>query len=165
MSVARAAAGGGDWLDRSLGYLCAAPLALIAGLTFCDVVARYVFARPITGAAEIIEFAMALAIFGALPLVTRHRSHISVGLLDTLSGAPARAKDMLVDAASLAAVGLITWRLWVQAGDFAEVGTATIVIELPKAYLAYAMCALAGVTFLVIAAQLCRRVARRERSP
>src|SRR5690554_7608072 len=69
---------GADHLDRALGFVSAIPLALIVALTFSDVFARYFFASPIPGAAEMIQFSMAITIFAALPLVTRAGGHITV---------------------------------------------------------------------------------------
>ena len=77
------------------------PLALIVLLTFADVFARYLFARPIRGSVEIIQYAMALVIFTALPLVTRHRGHVTVSLVDKLlSGRAAWVRQLVCDALS-----------------------------------------------------------------
>lgn len=147
----------GDRLDRWLGYSCAAPIFLMVVLTFCEVFARYLFARPIHGSGEIIQFAMALTIFCGLPLVTRHRGHVTVSLIDNLlRGTARRVQQVLVDCASLAALGLITWRLWIQASEYSSVGIKTIVIELAMAPLAYVMCAFAAGTCLVVLAQIKR---------
>ena len=54
-------------LDRLLGGLSALPVALIMVLTFADVLGRYVFSSPLRGSVELIEYAMALVIFTALP--------------------------------------------------------------------------------------------------
>ncbi|OGA62871.1 MAG: hypothetical protein A3F77_11770 [Betaproteobacteria bacterium RIFCSPLOWO2_12_FULL_67_28] len=147
----------GDRLDRWLGYGCAAPIFLMVVLTFCEVFARYLFARPIRGSGEIIQFAMALTIFSGLPLVTRHRGHVAVSLIDNLlRGAARRVQQVLVDCASLAALGLITWRLWIQAGEYSSAGIKTVVIELAMAPLAYVMCAFTAGTCLVVLAQIKR---------
>lgn len=71
-----------DLLFRVLGWLSALPVALIVVLTFADVLGRYVFSSPVRGSLEMIEFAMALVIFTALPLVTRQREHVTVSLID-----------------------------------------------------------------------------------
>ena len=53
-------------------------LFLMMALTFSDVVGRYFFNSPISGATEIISFLLGLTIFSAFPLITRNRSHIRV---------------------------------------------------------------------------------------
>lgn len=139
-------------LDRTLGLLCAIPVALIVALTFADVFARYLFAAPIRGSLELIEFAMAMLIFTALPLVTRDRGHVTVSLVDGLVRGPARRlKAGLCDAVSTVALGLMAWRLWVQAGGDLEAGHRTMMLALPNAPLVYAMAALAGLSALLMA--------------
>jgi len=134
-------------LERALGLLCAVPVVLIVALTFADVFARYLFASPIRGSIEIIEFAMAMVIFVALPLVTRHRGHVTVSLIDGLvHGWGRRLKSGLCDALSTAALALMAWRLWVQAGGDLEASNRTIILALPHAPLVYAMAALAGLS-------------------
>jgi len=140
-----------DLLDKALGYACAVPLFFIVTITFVDVFARYVFSKPIQGSTEIIQFLMALTIFAGLPLVTRHRLHVSVSLVDTLlKGAARRGQKVLVDLASLGCCGVIAWELFLQAGEYAKTGNKTIVAELPMAPLAYVMCAFAAVTCIII---------------
>jgi TRAP-type transport system small permease protein len=123
------------WLETALGMLCALPLALVLVVTFVDVFARYLFSSPIRGSVEIIEFAMALVVFGALPLVTRSRGHVTVSLLDGVVGSAAarRAKQLLCDGLSVLALGVLAWRLWVHAGGQLAQGSRSIVLGLPHA--------------------------------
>ena len=141
--------------DRLLGLATAVPLFGIVALTFADVFARYLFASPIRGAHEIIQFAMALTIFTALPLVTRRREHITVSLIDGLvRGVTARRiKQFLCDAVSLAALAVLAWRLWIQAGESAAAESATIVLKLPMAPLIYLMSGLAAASVVLVALQ------------
>jgi len=141
---------GFSYFARVLGYVSALPLALIVVLTFSDVFARYVFAHPIPGASEIIQFAMAMAIFTALPLVTQAGGHITVDLFT--SGVSNRRKACLQVPAELlsgVALAVIAWRLWVQAGEYAGNNTATIVLNLNMAPLAYAMSIFSAVSVVV----------------
>lgn len=138
-------------LDRLLGGLSALPVALITVLTFADVLGRYVFSSPLRGSFELIEYAMALVIFTALPLVTRSRGHVSVSLIDGLvRGTAKRFKLVLCDALSALALGLMTWRLWVQGTEDLEAGTSTTVLGLPQAPLSFALAAFAGISVLVV---------------
>lgn len=138
-------------LDRVLGLLSALPLALIVGLTFADVFARYLFAAPIRGSVEIIEYAMAMSIFTALPLVTRQRGHVSVSLIDgVVRGGLRRVKNATCDAISALALGLMAWRLAVQAIEERQNGTATIVLAWPHAPLFFAMAAFAAAATLAM---------------
>ena len=133
--------------DRIIGAMSAVPVALIVAVIFADVFARYAFSTPIRGSVEIVEYAMALAIFTALPLVTRNRGHVSVCLVDGLLGAAAnRLKTLVSDVISTAVLGVMTWRLWLQADDDFAHGTRTVVLGWPHAPLYYAMAVLAAVT-------------------
>lgn len=138
-------------IERLLGWLSALPLVLIVGLTFADVFARYLFAAPIRGSVEIIEYAMAMAIFTALPLVTWRREHICVSLVDgVLKETGRRIKNVLCDVISLLALGLMTWRLVVLAIDEHQAGTTTLVLNWPHAPLYFAMSVLAAAASLAM---------------
>jgi TRAP-type C4-dicarboxylate transport system permease small subunit len=141
----------GDLFDRALGLLGAIPLALIVVLTFVDVFARYLFSAPVRGSVEIIESAMALMVFTALPLVTRVRGHVSVSLIDgVVHGAARRIKNVLCDAIGTLALGLLTWRLWVEADEQRRAGAATVVLGWPQAPLYFALAVLSAITTAVM---------------
>jgi TRAP-type C4-dicarboxylate transport system permease small subunit len=136
---------------RLLGWLSALPVALIVMLTFADVLGRYIFSSPVRGSVEMIEFAMALVIFTALPRVTRNREHVTVSLVDGwFAGTGRRIKTVLCDAVSAVALGLLTWRLGLQGVEDLDAQTATIVLGLPHAPLSFVLTALAGVSTLVV---------------
>jgi TRAP-type C4-dicarboxylate transport system permease small subunit len=138
-------------LERLLGWLSALAVAWIVALTFFDVLGRYLFASPIRGSVEMIEYAMAMVIFSALPLVTRYRGHVSVSLIDGwFKGLGQRIKVMGCDVVSAFALGLLTWRLYLQGKSDLESGMATVVLGLPHAPLSFAMALLAGLTTLVV---------------
>ena len=148
-----------DALHRTLAWLSAVPVAMIVVLTFADVLGRYLFAAPVRGSIEMIEFAMALVIFTALPLVTRQRGHVSVSLIDNMVGrVGGKIKLVLCDAVSALALGLLTWRLGVQGQDDLASKAATIVLGLPKAPLSFALTFFAGLTTLLVLAMIWRTV-------
>lgn len=142
---------GFSYIARLLGYVSALPLALIVVLTFSDVFARYVFAHPIPGASEIIQFAMAMAIFTALPLVTHANGHITVDLFTcNLSRRKKAYLQLPAELLSGVALAVIAWRLWVQAAEYAQNHSATIVLDLSMAPLAYAMSVFAAVSVVLV---------------
>jgi TRAP-type C4-dicarboxylate transport system, small permease component len=142
-------------LEPALRLLCAVPCAAMVALTFVDVFARYVFAAPLRGSLELVEFCMALIIFAALPLVTRHGGHVTVVLFATAgSAALRRLRWVLCDAMSLLALVLVSWRLWVHAADSAQSGTRTMVLGLPEAPLVHAMAALGAISAMAVLASL-----------
>jgi TRAP-type C4-dicarboxylate transport system permease small subunit len=143
-----------DMLFRALGWFSAMPVALIVILTFADVLGRYVFSSPVRGSSEMIEFAMALVIFTALPLITRQRGHVTVSLIDGfLRGEGSRKiKMVLCDGVSAVALGLLTWRLYLQGLDDLESGSATIVLSLTHAPLSFTLAAFAALTTCTVLA-------------
>ena len=143
-----------DLLFRTLGWFSALPVALIVVLTFADVFARYVFSSPVRGSMEMIEFAMALVIFTALPLVTRQREHVTVSLIDGMfkSLRSKKIKMVLCDVVSALALGLLTWRLYLQGLDDLQSGSATIVLNLPHAPLSFVLTFFAGLTTCLVIA-------------
>jgi TRAP-type C4-dicarboxylate transport system permease small subunit len=141
-----------DVLFRTLSWLSAVPVAWIVILTFADVFGRYVFASPVRGSVEMIEFAMAMVIFTALPLITRQRSHVTVSLIDGMvTGLGRKIKQVVCDAISALALGVLTWRLYLQGKDDLESGSATIVLSLPHAPLSFVMAFFTALsTFMIL---------------
>ena len=156
---------GADRLDLALGLLSSIPLGLIVVLTFADVFARYVFATPIRGSVEIIQNAMAMTIFAALPLVTRHREHVTVSLIDGLLRRVGHAiKRRFCDLISFLVLLAVTWRLWVHAGEASESAHQTIVLGLPEGPLVYAMSVFALLTAGVVLLHLLQGSSEGEAS-
>ena len=60
-------------------------------LTFVDVVARYVFNRPLRGAFEVTELMLLVLIFAGLPLVSFADEHAVMDFIDRLLGPAARS--------------------------------------------------------------------------
>jgi TRAP-type transport system small permease protein len=144
-------------LYRTLGWLSTLPVALIVVLTFADVLGRYLFSSPVKGSVEIIEFAMALLIFTAMPLVTRQRGHVTVSLIDSLvKGLGRKAQLVLCDAFSALALGILTWRLYLQGRDDLTSSSSTIVLGLPHAPLSFALTLFAGLTTLLVLVMIWR---------
>ncbi|MCV0424009.1 MAG: TRAP transporter small permease [Roseibium sp.] len=67
-----------------LGLACLLVMSAMIGLTCVDVIARYVFNSPVSGAYELTQLLLASLIFLALPLTTAAGEHIEVELLDGL---------------------------------------------------------------------------------
>lgn len=150
-----------DALHRTLAWISAVPAALIMVLTCADVLGRYIFSSPVRGSVEMIEFAMALLIFTALPLVTRQRGHVTVSLIDNLvQGTGRKIKLVLCDAVSALALGLLTWRLYLQGRDDLESSSATIVLTLPHAPLSFTLSFFAGLTTLLVLMLIWQTVTR-----
>ena len=104
--------------ERLLGWLLPVVRLASAGLvfammilTFVDVVGRYVFTAPVFGAAEMIQFLLAMTIFAGLALVNASDDHISVDLFDRpLSHLLPRLRPVLIQLFSLIAMIIIAYR-------------------------------------------------------
>lgn len=138
-----------------LGRLVAVvPMAMVL-VTCLDVVGRR-FDLPLPGAIEIVELLMGLLVFGALPLVTADREHVTVSLVDDLLIGPGlrQIRDRLVCAVSAAIVAVIAWQLFRKAFETASFGDRSAYLGLPLAPLAFFMAGMTAVTVAVLIVQV-----------
>jgi TRAP-type C4-dicarboxylate transport system permease small subunit len=120
-------------------------------LTFVDVVARYVFNRPLRGAFEVTELLLVVLIFGGLPLVSHADEHVTMDFIDKLLGRWRHLWQRVVQAVSAAIMFLLTWLVWLKAERIQAYGDATDVLRIvygPFVYFMALMIALAGMIHL-----------------
>jgi TRAP-type transport system small permease protein len=121
-------------------------------LTFVDVIGRYVFTAPIFGAAEMIQFLLAMTIFGGLCLINARDEHITVGLFDEhLDRWLPRIRPVIIQLFSIVVMTIIAYQLYQFALDAQKVGTRTVVLEWPFAVVAFTV---AGLSIVSLIAQL-----------
>lgn len=123
------------WIDRAAAVMAAVSgmaLLLVGGVTVADVVMRYLFLSPILGAADILQIAMPVVVFLALPFAARADSHIAVDLFANLRNARLNAiRDALIKLAVAAMSLALAWGAWERAEEAALFGEATNMIGLP----------------------------------
>lgn len=113
-------------ITRLLAVVACIILFVMMGLTFVDVVGRYVFLKPVPAAYEIVSLMMPAIIFCALPITVLREGHVTVDLLDAfVPRAVARVQAVVVNLITAAALGLVAWRLWVKAMEDWDYETAT----------------------------------------
>jgi TRAP-type C4-dicarboxylate transport system permease small subunit len=137
--------------DAVLGVAASAILFCMMTLTFVDVVARYVFNRPLRGAFEVTELLLVVLIFGGLPLVSHADEHVTMDFIDNLLGRWRELWQRVVQAASAAIMFLLTWLVWLKADRIQAYGDATDVLRIaygPFVYFMALMIALAGMIHL-----------------
>jgi TRAP-type C4-dicarboxylate transport system permease small subunit len=138
--------------DAALGLAASALLFAMMCLTFVDVVARYVFNRPIRGAFEVTELLLLVLIFAGLPLVSHADEHVTMDFADHFLGPRARARlDRAVQALVAALMFFMAWQVSIRAARVSSYGDATDVLRIlygPFVYFMAAMIALAGVIHL-----------------
>lgn len=126
------------WLARGSAII----LAVLAVVTFCDVIGRYFFNSPFTFTVEFTEMAMGLIVYFALGLTTHTNEHISVDVLTLRLRMAARAVlELILGLIALAFVSLMVWRLWLQASSLLQAGEITPVRGWPVWPVAFLMAA------------------------
>jgi len=126
------------WLARIGCFI----LALTAAVTFCDVIARYMFNRPFSFTVEGTELMMGLIVFLGVGLTTHEDGHISVDIVTLRLSDWMRALVVLIT--NLLAFGflaLMVWRVWLRAAVLLDKGDTTQILLLPVWPFAFVMAA------------------------
>ena len=119
-------------------------------LTFVDVVARYVFNRPVRGAFEVTELLLLVLIFAGLPLVSYADEHVTMDFVDRLLRARARrVLERGVHVTSAAIMFLLTWLVWLKADRIRAYGDATDVLRILYGPFVYFMAVMIGLSGLI----------------
>ena len=121
-----------DTLCMGLAVISGLVLAAIIGLTFFDVIFRYIFSAPIFGARDLLEMGMVLVLSLAFPFTWRAGGHIVVDLVpDYGIVALTVIRDLVVRAFGIGLFGLLSWQCWIRADDAVLFNEATNMIGLP----------------------------------
>ena len=138
--------------DLLLGVVAAAVLFAMMGLTVMDVVARYVFNRPLRGAFEVTELMLLVLIFAGLPLVSFSDEHATMDFIDRLLGARAqRWLERGVQLVNAAFMLCLAWLVWLKANRIWGYRDTTDVLRIlygPFVYFMAVTLALAGLIHL-----------------
>ncbi len=136
------------------GACAALSLFGIMLLMLLDVAGRYLFNSPVPGAAEIIELAMGVLVFAALPLVTAANEHIRLDYLSQAVRGRAQAlTNALVTSISAGGMGLLAWRIADKALTVARYGDTTPFLRLPMAPIAVFIAFCAAVSAFIFVLQ------------
>jgi TRAP-type C4-dicarboxylate transport system permease small subunit len=143
--------------DAVLGIAASAILFALMSLTFVDVLARYLFNRPIRGAFEVTELLLLVLIFAGLPLVSHADEHVTMDFINRLLRGRARVwVDRGMHLFVAAVMFFMTWQVSIKAARISSYGDATDVLRIvygPFVYFSAVMIALAGLIHLYKAAQ------------
>jgi TRAP-type C4-dicarboxylate transport system permease small subunit len=119
-------------------------------VTFVDVVARYLFNRPIRGAFELTELLLLVLIFAGLPLVSHADEHVTMDFIDRILPAPAaRVMVRAMHGFCAALMFFLTWQIWIKAGRIAAYGDTTDTLRIPVGPFVYFMVAMIALTAIV----------------
>ena len=148
-------------LERLLGLFAAAVLFGMMMVTFVDVVGRYLFNAPLTGAYQVVRGAMAVLMFAGLPLVTVRREHLTIGLLEAaFRGATRRVQTFLVTLLSAIVVSFLAWRLFEQGSYYGDTGEVLDIIRVPIALFSYYMSLAAAIAAAIMFVMLVQGLRR-----
>ena len=138
--------------DALLGVVASAILFAMMLLTVVDVVARYVFNRPLRGAFEVTELMLLVLIFAGLPLVSFADEHAVMDFIDrVLRPRSQRRLERFVQLLNGAFMFLLTWLVWLKANRIWGYRDTTDVLRIvygPFVYFMAVTLALAGVIHL-----------------
>jgi len=137
-------------VDAVLGIAASALLLAMMLLTFVDVVARYLFNRPIRGAFEVTELTLLVLIFAGLPLVSHGDEHVTMDFIDRML--PPRAVTVLIRVVHAIVAALfffLTWQMIIKANRIAGYGDTTDVLRIPVGPFVYFMAGMILLTALV----------------
>ena len=139
-------------VEALLGVAASIILLAMMLLTTVDVVARYVFNRPLRGAFEITELLLLVLIFAGLPLVSFTNEHAVMDFIDRLLGRRTlRGLERGVELASATLMFFLAWLVWGKADRIWAYRDATDVLRIvygPFVYFMAAALALAGIIHL-----------------
>ena len=136
--------------DALLGIAASAILLAMMLLTVVDVVARYVFSRPVRGAFEVTELMLVVLIFAGLPLVSFSEEHAVMDFVDKLLGPRGLAwLRRAVEAVCAGVMLLLAWLVWRKANTIWGYRDATDVLRIVYGPFVYFMAAMIGITGLI----------------
>lgn len=122
----------------------------VAGLVTVSVLLRWATDRGLSGDFEMVQIALALAVFSFLPLCQAHRGNVMVDTFTArLPGQIQAGLDALWDLVYAGFAGFIAWRLWLGAMDSLRTRTTSMVLQLPIGYAIAACSLMAGFLCLV----------------
>ena len=144
----------GGWerrADAVLGVAASAILLAMMLLTFVDVVARYVFNRPVRGAFEVTELMLLVLIFAGLPLVSFTDEHAVMDFVDRLLGPRGQraARGASCRRSAPASMFLLTWLIWLKADRIWAYRDATDVLRIVYGPFVYFMAVMIGLTGVI----------------
>ncbi len=136
--------------DAILGVAASSILLAMMLLTVVDVVARYAFNRPLSGAFEVTELMLVVLIFAGLPLVSYADEHALMDFIDRLLGTGAKILlERAVQATCAAVMFLLAWLVWLKADRIWAYRDATDVLRIVYGPFVYFMAVMIGLAGLI----------------
>jgi TRAP-type transport system small permease protein len=149
--------------DALLGMAASAILLAMMVLTVIDVVARYVFSRPVRGAFEVTELMLLVLIFAGLPLVSFSDEHAVMDFIDRILGPRGQHRlKIAVQAVNAAFMFLLAWLTWLKADRIWAYRDATDVLRIVYGPFVYFMAVTLGLAGVIHLYKVGQRTDRRS---
>lgn len=135
---------------KALELVSAALLFVMMMLTFADVIGRYIFTAPIFGAAEMVQFLLAMTIFSGLCLINAHDEHIAVELFEPyLDRRIPVIRRYIIQGFSVCVMVIIAVQMTRFAIDAHKIEKITFVLEWPLVIVAGTVAALSVISLVI----------------
>jgi len=126
-----------DKFSDFLKIIGAIALTSMMLLTVVDVIGRF-FKHPIFGSVELVGFLATIVVAAALPYTHKVDGHVGVEILVRLLSKRAQlCMDIFTRTLSFVLFSLITWQMFLYAGDIHETGEVSMNLEFPIYYIVY----------------------------
>jgi TRAP-type C4-dicarboxylate transport system permease small subunit len=146
---------------RVLGYICMGVIAAMAGLTFFDVLLRYIFNRPISGSVELTQMMMVTLAFTAIVWTTEKNAHIMTDILSMHFPSTVNAFIRNVSYfLFLVIYSLIAWCTFKEGMLMHHMGSETDVLGIPMFPFYLIVVIGSGMVALLLAAKLAQNIAQ-----
>ena len=121
-----------DRVSVWLGTLAGVALTALALFTMADIILRYLFNQPISGSIDIVQLALVVMTFCALPYAGRSDGHIVVDIVpDYPSQRLNRIRDATGKLLTAAIFAVLAWQGLLRAEESALFGEASNMLEIP----------------------------------
>ncbi len=151
-----------DVFSAALAVVSGLVLLGLIGLTFVDVILRYIFSSPILGAKDLLEMGMVVVISLAFPFTWRIGGHIVVDLIpDYGIKFLTTLRDVVVRLIGIEIFRHLAWNAWIRAGDAKLFNEATNMIEVPFQPFFWILSIAAGFQVLLLVFEVVRLVLGR----
>ena len=121
--------------------------------TIVDVIGRWLFHSPVTGAWDLVTLSFALVVWGPMALAALKGSHVALTtLVDKLPRSPRLVLDLIIALVTSGILGILGWRLLVFGMYLWDIKSWTGVLKVayaPFVYFAAVSCLLMALIFLV----------------
>jgi TRAP-type C4-dicarboxylate transport system permease small subunit len=119
-------------ISRWMGYVSAAAIIILMLLVTVNVIGRYFFNSPITGAPEIACLLMIIVVFPALAWVALEGKHVRVDfIMDRFSPVVQAITDGIMLIISLGIYAIISWRSFLAAMKSTDVSSLLSIPQAP----------------------------------